>query len=508
MMPECGIHEIVGMVENGDISIPELQRGFVWTDEKIKDLVHSIYRGYPLGLITLYKLPRHLRDEIGVLNWVLDGQQRLLALTLILNGYVDLADGRRKELWIWFNPVNDNLQVTTPPRKLRDPWVKLSDFLKLGRREYEKFIEGKSIEEKEKIDVMWTSFRDFKVLYHEISEELELDELGDIFVRANFAGTRVRGADVYSTMIAITQRGLVKELRGFADELKRTLGWEIDYGILIRTFIAFSTSGRVKLAGRVLDQAEKLREVFESTDLPYILKKVKDNIQKSVEMLRDKFKLIEPTHIYFPTENVLVTMAYYLGKRGALSSMEEKGLLTWFVLASEFGRYSSATETRLNEDLSVIEEGGDYKALISEIEEREGNLKERIKSQISFAGWLSRLLLYSILWANEAKDIGHPYDRLHTGDVIIHHIFPRSRLVGSEWEQLIDDVGNITLVSGGTNTRLRDEAPEDYLPRVPSDIRKAHLIPDNSHLWEMGNFKRFLEERKKLLMDSVDKLLG
>jgi uncharacterized protein with ParB-like and HNH nuclease domain len=62
-MPEYHVHEIVKMVEDEDISIPELQREFVWTEEKIKDLIDSIYKQYPIGLITLYRLPKNLGKE-------------------------------------------------------------------------------------------------------------------------------------------------------------------------------------------------------------------------------------------------------------------------------------------------------------------------------------------------------------------------------------------------------------------------------------------------------------
>lgn|GEM_PF-2770491 len=63
---------------------------------------------------------------------------------------------------------------------------------------------GYSPEEKDKISTLWARFRsDYKVPIHELLEDLSLDDLGGIFVRVNFAGTRVRGADVYSTIVAV-----------------------------------------------------------------------------------------------------------------------------------------------------------------------------------------------------------------------------------------------------------------------------------------------------------------
>lgn len=66
---------------------------------------------------------------------------------------------------------------------------------------------------------------------HELPENLNLDDLANIFVRTNFAGTRVRGLDVYSTMITVSSPGLIGEVRSFVAGLPI----DIDYGILIRT---------------------------------------------------------------------------------------------------------------------------------------------------------------------------------------------------------------------------------------------------------------------------------
>jgi len=66
-----------------------------------------------------------------------------------------------------------------------------------------------------RISTLWSRFReDYRVLVYELPETLNLDDLANIFVRTNFAGTRVRGLDVYSTMIAVTSSaspGLIKD---------------------------------------------------------------------------------------------------------------------------------------------------------------------------------------------------------------------------------------------------------------------------------------------------------
>lgn len=502
-MPEYRILELITMVERGEISVPELQREFVWSDNQVKELAESIYKGYPIGLITLYKLPEGFRNGK---YWVLDGQQRLLSLTLIFKGRTEvLKEGRPqiKILEIWFDPKNERFEIR-PPKKDKN-WIKLPEVLKIGRRlDLEKFLASKNLEpeEKERISALWGIFReDYKVLVHELREDLDLDDLGNIFVRTNFAGTRVRGSDVYSTMIAIAQPELVKELREFCGSLPI----KIDYGVLIRTFVAFLTKGKVKLASRVLDQADKLKSELEKNknSIKNIVDDAKNCIKKAIELLREDMGIMASSDRYLPTENVLPVMAYYIKKRGQLSEEDKKGLLKWFVLASYFRRYSSAAETRLNEDLSEIEKGGSYKDLIKKLEEREGNLRERIKDDISRGEW-NELLLYAILRWNNAKDF-RTHEILTTSNLTVHHIFPTRFIKGSEYEDILEDIGNITLLTLETNQRLSSELPQNYLQRIPSEIRKSHLIPEDQNLWKLENCREFVEERKELLKEFVEK---
>ena len=310
---------------------------------------------------------------------------------------------------------------------------------------------GFSPDEQDRISTLWRIFReDYKVPVHKSSENLDLDDLGNIFVRANFADTRVRGTDIYSTMIAIAYPGLVKELRDFCAGLSIS----IDYGILIRTFVAFITDGNVKLASRVFDQAKKLKEILEhkKSELVNVAKEVKECVLRSVEILQKN------GIISLPTENVIPVMAYYLHKRGTISPEEEEGLFKWFILASFFRRYSASVETRLNEDLGTIRNGGNYRNLIENIKRREGDLKERILMYID-EGEHDQTILYALLKQLNARDFlsGEPLTQTNS---TLHHIFPRKYLVELGYTRLLDDIGNLTLLTYHSNSKLLDDLPK------------------------------------------------
>jgi len=515
-MTEYEIPKLVEMVENGEIEIPNLQREFVWSDNQVRELAESVYRCIPIGLITLNKVRGQEKF------WVLDGQQRLLSFVLIFNEKVEAIWKRKfqlRRITLWFDPKEEEFKVGkfkegTP--KGGGNWIRVSEVLKKKEGEIEDYLE--SLKEQGRIDRtgkinlknLWNRFcgGTYKVLVDELPKggrELEIDDLGEIFVRTNFAGTRVKGSDVYSTILAVTQEGVVKKLRDFCSKLPLEL--EIDYGILIRTFIAFLTN-KVKLASKVFDQAEGLKREMKNNESQFeiIIEKVKRCTEEAIRLLKERGIMSKD---YLPTQNVLPVMAYYLHKKGELSSGEKEGLFKWFVLASYFRRYSTSSETRLDKDISTIAEGGNYRSLIKNLEEKEGNLKERIKEDISKGamGRLSKLLLYAILKQNQAKDL-MTHDVLQTNNLTIHHIFPKSQLRGTKYEEMLDDIGNITLVTLNTNSSLSSRLPENYLRGIPPEIRAAHLIPSNQELWELEKCKDFIKERKEHLIEAVERFLN
>jgi len=139
-MTEYKIPDLVSMFESGEIVIPEFQREFVWSNNQVRDLAESIYREYPIGVLTFYKVPQSLRRSIERERfWVLDGQQRLLSLVIIMKGKVEAYRGGRKEtimIDLWFDPVNESFELKAPRTdEEKRKWIKLSELLQITRRE-------------------------------------------------------------------------------------------------------------------------------------------------------------------------------------------------------------------------------------------------------------------------------------------------------------------------------------------------------------------------------------
>ena len=94
------VETLLGYVKDGTIAIPEIQRPFVWDTTKVRDLIDSLYREYPVGYIITWKSPDvKLKDGSSSegKQILIDGQQRITALTASLLGEEVLDDNYKKK---------------------------------------------------------------------------------------------------------------------------------------------------------------------------------------------------------------------------------------------------------------------------------------------------------------------------------------------------------------------------------------------------------------------------
>src|SRR5215510_7781284 len=107
------IATLVDMYKRGEMRLPEIQRHYVWKATRVRDLLDSLYRGYPSGSILMWETdePVPTRDfaiaqdstAFAGRKLLLDGQQRLTSLTAVLNGEPISVRGRRRPIDILFN---------------------------------------------------------------------------------------------------------------------------------------------------------------------------------------------------------------------------------------------------------------------------------------------------------------------------------------------------------------------------------------------------------------------
>lgn len=211
------VSSILGLIESGDIAIPEIQRPFVWDSSKVRDLVDSLFHGYPTGYLITWKNPDVKikgggRSEGKTV--LIDGQQRVTAITAALAGRPVLnEDYELKHIKIAFNPQHEGegspFAVTTPIIEKDKRWI--SDIAVLFQPGFNQWSfmneylvanpDCDPVAVSTKIgDLVAIETRQLGVIV--ISADCTIDEVTDIFIRINSKGAVLSQADFAMSKIA------------------------------------------------------------------------------------------------------------------------------------------------------------------------------------------------------------------------------------------------------------------------------------------------------------------
>lgn len=554
---DTDVGKLVSMIEDGQLQLPEMQRRYVWPATRVRDLLDSLYRGYPSGAILVWETDLEMPSrELSVAQaespfkghkLLLDGQQRLTSLTAVLRGKPLIVRGRKRPIDILFNLAhpeglpevmevtddaadsegegsdpNDgqssqNLQQLLNQRTFvvessalsADPrWVSVSDVF-TGKRTDAQVLRPliSSLDDPlfEKYSTRLQNLRkirEYPYVMHVLDKSLSYEEVAEIFVRVNSLGMKLRGSDL--ALAQITSRwqnslGLFEDFQNQCEEH----GFEIDLGILVRALVVFTTGqSRFKTVGTI--PVERLKQGWE---------KAKEGLRFSMNFLRANAGIENEALLSSPL--FLISVAYYGSqKQFNLTSGEEISLRKWMYIANARSHYSASSETVLDSDLNIIREGGD---LIGTLEHQLGRLRvepadlvERGKQSVLFA------MAYLTLKSRGAKDWRSQLELslAHQGEhsIEFHHIFPTTILKKAVYDSgEINEIANMAFIAGGTNRSLSATPASEYLAEVLAKQGKealtSHCIPIDPDLWEVGNYRQFLEVRRAALAQAINEFI-
>lgn len=197
------VQSILGLIDSGDIAIPEIQRPFVWDDTKVRDLVDSLYNGYPTGYLITWKNPDVKIKGGGTSEGktvLIDGQQRVTAITAALAGRSVLnEDYELKRIKIAFNPQQETedspFEVLTPIIEKDKRWISdVSTLFQPGFNSYSfttEYINANPDCDQNLVsarigDLQAIAARQLGVI--QINADCTIDEVTDIFIRINSKG--------------------------------------------------------------------------------------------------------------------------------------------------------------------------------------------------------------------------------------------------------------------------------------------------------------------------------
>lgn len=561
------VSQLVTKIETGDIALPELQRPFVWENTKVRNLIDSLYKGLPTGLLILWEVGIVEDDfkQIGSdkpshpTSLIIDGQQRLTSLYAVLTGdYVIDKKFNKKQIKISFNPMTEEI-AGLDSSKERDPeWINnITDIFKNKYQVINNYIntlkEKKPdlpLDEQKIID----NIEELEDIIHyqfsvvQLSHNLTPEEVSEIFVRINSQGKTLNQSDFILTLMSVYWDEGRKALETFSKECEKPsmdsspfnrIKATPDDKNLLRVGISYAfLRGRLKYAysilkGRNLELQETTpEERIKNFD---IFKDAQEDVLNLVnwhafidivaEIGFVHYKLLISSELGF-----YATYAFYLiGKYKFNVKHDElkRVIQKWFVFTQLTQRYSNSAESKLEKDLAPFrEDNANFVEILnnimnSELHEDYWNItlpEKLISSKFNYAGnvYVASKIFQDtkVLFSNDK--IGPNLDPLiksTKNSVDKHHIFPKNYLIGLGYGQTeYNQQANYIYLKYQDNIKISDRAPEEYwfmmLGSLNSDEREyieQHYtdIFDLPHEFWKMNYPDFLKARRELMAKSI-----
>ena len=204
------VQSILGFIDSHEIAIPEMQRPFVWDGVKVRDLIDSLYKGYPTGYLITWKNPDVEVKGGGTAQGktvLIDGQQRVTALSAALAGKAVLNDDyETRRIKIAFNPLYDGegspFAVLTAPISRDKRWIPdIAEVFDPSFDSYSFVTEYVEANEGATPAVVNASINELRAISTrqmgviQVDADCSIDEVTDIFIRINSKGVVLSQAD-------------------------------------------------------------------------------------------------------------------------------------------------------------------------------------------------------------------------------------------------------------------------------------------------------------------------
>lgn len=426
------ISAILGLIKANDIAIPEIQRPFVWRKTQVRDLIDSLYKGYPTGYIILWKNP-NVKLKDGTISSgkkvLIDGQQRITALmTAIAGKTIFNSEYKEERVEIAFNPIaaiNGNADseifaVSTPAIKKSKWWI--PDISELFKDDYSsfkfipKYCNANPDVEPEQLERIISKVKGIAnrmIGVIELSESLDINIVTDIFIRINSKGTALSQGDFVMSKIAADEIYGGNTLRKIIDYFSHLSVVPSFYDYIASHDTVFASTPYLQKLKWLKDDTETVYdpECDDVIRVAFMHKLKRAKLADLVSLLSGRNfetrefceEIVEQTYKDF-TDGVLNVINEYNFKQfmiaiksaGFISSrlvnsnmaldfaytiyllLKESGevpvedikryVQKWYVLSVLTGRYSSSPESAFARDIRRINESG-VLAILKEIED-------------------------------------------------------------------------------------------------------------------------------------------
>lgn len=530
------IETLISWVKSGEIAIPEIQRPFVWSSIKVRDLMDSLYQGYPIGYIIAWRNP-NIKLKDGSLSEgkkiLIDGQQRVTALTAAIIGQqVVNKDYKKVRIQISFNPIEEKFETLTPAIAKDKKWIDDISTVFNGNLFdiVGNYLEKNPDVDKVKIQTVFQNLINIpkkQIGLIELSGDLDIEKVTEIFIRINSQGVELSQADFVMSKIAANERYGGNLLRKTIDyfshlsvapefyshiaendkEFSKTeyfqkISWlknengdlyDPTYKDILRVAFTFKFNrGKLSdlvslLSGRNFETRE-----YEESIAKQSYETLISGVNSFINQTNFKRFLMIISSAGFVDNRLIrsvnaMNFAYILylklKEQNYNSALIEKYVKKWFVLTLLTGRYSGSPESKFDFDIKNISKK-DFGEYLKEIEEAQlsdafwsAELVQRLNTSSSTSP-VFNVFLASQCYFNDkgflSKDITVKNLIEQRGDV--HHIFPRDLLKKKGMTRgQYNQIANYVYTQSEINIKIGNKPVEKYLGEVKEQCNGGDL---------------------------------
>ena len=264
------VENIISWIKSGEVAIPEIQRPFVWDATKVRDLMDSLYKGFPVGYIIVWKNP-DVRLKDGSISTgkkiLIDGQQRITAMQAAIAGQmVTDASYKKKPIRIAFNPIDEVFEVCNSAIEKNSRWipdisrvfdVSFNPWAFVGEYCQANGLTGQESTSNNTL-MKLTSIKAISLGVTEISQSLSIDDVTEIFIRINSQGVVLSQADFAMSKISSDDRYGGNETRKMIDYFCHFMQRPSDYEMIVANDTEFAQSDALQKIKWVVHEQEDI----------------------------------------------------------------------------------------------------------------------------------------------------------------------------------------------------------------------------------------------------------
>jgi len=511
------VETLLTWIKSGEIAIPEIQRPFVWKPVKVRDLIDSLYQGYPVGYIITWRNPdvKLKNGELSLGKKILiDGQQRITALTAAIVGRRVLNKNYKEtNIRIAYNPLTENFDVLNKAYEKSPAWINdispiIDDRITISKARNAYMELNPSIDE-EVIERKIEKLKKIKsklIGIIELDHLLDIDTVTDIFIRINQKGVVLSNADFVMSKIAsdikhngnklrkmidyfcrlIVDKDFHKHIQDNDKEFSKEKYYEAikwmakktdelyipDYIDVLRVAFTFKFKrGKFKdlvalLSGRNFETREYEENISsESFALleEGLLAVVKQSNYQRFLMIIHSTGLIDNKLI--SSQNALnfsYALYLYLRDKGISEPQTQKYIKRWLIMSLLIARYSGSSESSIDEDIKAIADQGidKYQDIMEKTYLDDSYWDVKIVNDLISSS--SNNNAYNVYLASQVNSKANAFlsKSMQISTLIeqrgdVHHLFPKEYLKQNGYiKKQYNQVANFVYTEQATNIKI------------------------------------------------------